>query len=64
MKRIYFVRHGETIANVESKVQGLDDPLTPEGELQAIRKSAKTPRSISKCNRPRANDGGVCVWGC
>ena len=37
MKRIYFVRHGETVANVESKVQGLEDPLTPEGELQALR---------------------------
>lgn len=37
MKRVYFVRHGETRANVEKTVQGLDDPLTPVGEKQAIR---------------------------
>jgi len=37
MKRVYFVRHGETISNVESIAQGLDDPLTPEGERQILR---------------------------
>jgi broad specificity phosphatase PhoE len=35
MKRIYFVRHGETISNVEELIQGLGDPLTEEGERQA-----------------------------
>lgn len=37
MKRVYFVRHGETQANVANTVQGLDDPLTERGEMQAIR---------------------------
>jgi 2,3-bisphosphoglycerate-dependent phosphoglycerate mutase len=37
MKRIYFVRHGETLANVAGTVQGLDDPLTEVGEQQARR---------------------------
>jgi broad specificity phosphatase PhoE len=37
MKRVYFVRHGETVANVEDIVQGLDDPLTAEGERQILR---------------------------
>ena len=37
MKRIYFVRHGETIANQNNTVQGLDDPLALEGEKQAMR---------------------------
>lgn len=37
MKRVYFVRHGETLANVANIVQGLDDPLTERGEMQAVR---------------------------
>ena len=32
---MYLVRHGETFANVGQYMQGLDDLLTPEGELQA-----------------------------
>lgn len=32
---VYFVRHGETISNQQNTVQGLDDPLAPQGELQA-----------------------------
>jgi len=32
---IYLVRHGETLANIGNYVQGLDDPLSPHGELQA-----------------------------
>lgn len=37
MKRVYFVRHGETVSNVENITQGLDDPLTEEGERQILR---------------------------
>lgn len=37
MKRVYFVRHGQSTSNVDEIVQGLDDPLTPEGERQALR---------------------------
>jgi probable phosphoglycerate mutase len=36
-KHIYLVRHGETVFNLEGKIQGggLDSPLTPKGEEQA-----------------------------
>jgi broad specificity phosphatase PhoE len=36
---LYFCRHGETLANVEGRFQGLtiDTPLTPRGEKQARR---------------------------
>ena len=37
MKRIYFVRHGESESNVTGVVQGLYDPLSEAGELQALR---------------------------
>lgn len=37
MKRVYFVRHGESISNTEGVVQGLFDSLSPEGERQALR---------------------------
>lgn len=35
MKKIYFVRHGETTSNVNQTVQGSDDPLTERGRRQA-----------------------------
>lgn len=35
MKHIYFVRHGESEANVHGLVQGLDDPLSERGHIQA-----------------------------
>jgi probable phosphoglycerate mutase len=34
-KVVYFVRHGQTLSNITDTVQGLDDPLSPHGELQA-----------------------------
>lgn len=34
-KTIYFVRHGQSIDNVEPVFQGVDSPLSPEGEKQA-----------------------------
>ena len=34
-KVVFFVRHGETTSNVAQVVQGLDDPLTERGRLQA-----------------------------
>ncbi len=37
MKRIYFVRHGESVSNAEGMVQGLTDPLSLEGEKQVLR---------------------------
>ncbi len=50
MKRAYFVRHGETVANIEGRIQGLDDPLTPEGEIQATRVAARvTSLPIETC---------------
>ena len=37
MKKIYFVRHGETVWNVENKICGVtDSPLTELGHRQAI----------------------------
>ncbi len=36
MKRVYFVRHGESTSNVVKCVQALSDPLTPHGEEQAL----------------------------
>lgn len=35
MKRVYFVRHGESVSNVNNVVQGLDDPLSLKGIEQA-----------------------------
>ena len=36
MHRIYFVRHGETVWNVENKICGMtDSPLTENGRAQA-----------------------------
>jgi len=37
MKRVYFVRHGETRANVELYVQAPDEPLSDQGQKQALR---------------------------
>ncbi len=34
-KRVYLVRHGQTVANISGAVQGLADPLTEAGEEQA-----------------------------
>ena len=34
-KIVYFVRHGQTEGNVTDIIQGLDDPLSATGELQA-----------------------------
>ena len=42
MKRVYFVRHGETVANQTKSHQNLSDPLTPEGERQALRVAERT----------------------
>jgi len=36
MKRVYFVRHGESVSNAEGTVQGLTDPLSLEGEKQVF----------------------------
>ncbi|MCR5640555.1 MAG: histidine phosphatase family protein [Lachnospiraceae bacterium] len=37
MKKIYFVRHGQTVWNVENKICGVtDSPLTEMGHQQAI----------------------------
>ncbi len=36
MKRVYFVRHGESESNITEVVQGLSDPLSLEGERQAL----------------------------
>ena len=37
MKKIYFVRHGETVWNVENKICGVtDSPLTELGPQQAV----------------------------
>lgn len=50
MQRIYFVRHGQTKANVENTAQGLEDPLTPEGEMQAMRVAERlTTLPIARC---------------
>ncbi len=35
MKRIYFVRHGESEGNVNGHFQGAESPLTPRGVMQA-----------------------------
>jgi broad specificity phosphatase PhoE len=34
-KTVWLVRHGLTVSNVSNTVQGLDDPLTPQGIEQA-----------------------------
>jgi broad specificity phosphatase PhoE len=37
MSILYLVRHGETVANLEGRIQGQDDsPLTPLGRRQAV----------------------------
>ena len=36
MGKIYFVRHGQTVWNVENKICGItDSPLTSQGHKQA-----------------------------
>lgn len=35
MKKIYFIRHGETLANRNHIHQGQDEPLSPKGVVQA-----------------------------
>lgn len=37
IKRIYFVRHGETEANVSESVPSKDEPLNAQGELQSVK---------------------------
>ena len=45
---IYFVRHGETVWNVENKICGItDSPLTEKGHRQA----AETGRKIREKER-------------
>jgi probable phosphoglycerate mutase len=34
-KKVYFVRHGQTVANITGQTQGPDDPLNEEGIKQA-----------------------------
>lgn len=37
MKRLYLVRHGETLFNIQGKIQGWSDsPLTERGIKQAL----------------------------
>ncbi len=43
-KVLYLVRHGETYANVNGILQGLDDALTPTGELQAEKLADRASR--------------------
>ena len=33
--QLLLVRHGETVGNVERRLQGVDDPLTERGRRQA-----------------------------
>lgn len=42
IKRIYFVRHGETNANLHSYVPGKDEPLNDHGFLQAAQLAERT----------------------
>lgn len=35
IKTIYFVRHGQTVANISGQIQGPDDPLNERGIMQA-----------------------------
>ena len=38
MKKVYFVRHGESQWNVEDKICGVtDSPLTDKGQEQAVK---------------------------
>ena len=42
MSVIYFVRHGETVWNVENKICGAtDSPLTERGHIQAVETAGK-----------------------
>lgn len=42
MQRVYFVRHGETVSNRDNILQGLDDVLSPRGEIQAAQVAVRT----------------------
>ena len=38
MKKLYLMRHGETLFNVQHKIQGwCDSPLTENGKQQALK---------------------------
>lgn len=42
MKRVYFIRHGESVSNVDQIVQGYSDPLTDRGRRQAAQVATRT----------------------
>ena len=42
IKRVYFVRHGESVANIDDLVQDMNDPLSETGERQALRIAERT----------------------
>ncbi|MBR1471284.1 MAG: histidine phosphatase family protein [Lachnospiraceae bacterium] len=52
MGRIYFVRHGETVWNVENKICGAtDSPLTQKGHAQALETAEKLRSMGIKADR-------------
>ena len=55
---IYFVRHGETVWNVENKICGAtDSPLTELGHQQAIETAEKIRAHISEiCGIPKREE--------
>ena len=65
MKRVYFVRHGESAANIDRTVQGPNDPLTERGRMQAT-KIAERCQNISfqkliASPLPRAQDTAAAI---
>ena len=55
MPKIYLVRHGESVWNVEKKVAGFTDvPLTERGQKQAV-ELAKNVRDLIE--KAKVNDG-------
>ncbi len=63
MPVVYLMRHGQTVWNVEGRLQGrLDSPLTPLGRVQAARQGAilralrvVLPSFVSPAGRARAS---------
>lgn len=67
IKRVYFVRHGETHCNVANLVQPPDDPLNENGLMQAARVAERarnlTFQKLIASDYPRAQQTAAAIAG-
>lgn len=65
MKRVYFVRHGESVANIDRIVQGPNDPLTEKGCMQAAHVATRCQnisfQKLIASHLPRAQNTAAAI---